>query len=333
MPTEIVKVTASEFPIGLSVVPIGLSVVVPVYNSQGSLPLLVQRLHPVLESIGTPYELVLVNDGSRDESWRVVQELAQRHGWIRGYCLMRNFGQHNALLCGIRQARFAICVTMDDDLQNPPEEIPGLLKKLKEGFDLVYGTPARPRQGWIRNFFSWGAKIFFEYALGAGDSRKGSSFRIFHTRLREAFQDYSGSFVSIDILLTWGLKSWSYVLVHHDQRKDGVSGYNLRRQFTHAVNIITTFSVRPLQFASYVGFCFTIFGVIVLAWTIGRFFLSGGSVPGFPFLASVIAIFSGAQLFSLGIIGEYLARMHFRLLDRPSYVIQEKCANQSPKNP
>lgn len=317
MPTESVKVTESEFPIGLSVV-------VPVYNSQGSLPLLAQRLHPVLESLGTPYELVLVNDGSRDESWRVIQELAQTHAWIRGYCLMRNFGQHNALLCGIRQARFSTCVTMDDDLQNPPEEIPNLLAEFHKGFDLVYGTPATRQHGTIRNFQSLVAKLVFEYLLGAKDSRKGSSFRLFRTRLRKAFIHYTGSFVSIDVLLTWGMANWSYVSVRHEPRKIGVSNQRFWKQLVHTVNIITTFSVRPLQFASLIGFLFTLFGFGILMWVLGRYLIIGSSFPGFPFIASAIAIFSGAQLFALGIIGEYLARMHFRLLERPAYVVSEE---------
>jgi undecaprenyl-phosphate 4-deoxy-4-formamido-L-arabinose transferase len=117
-----------------------ISVVVPVYNSEASLPALVKRIQPALATLGTSFEVILVNDSSSDGSWARILELAVQHHWIRGLNLSRNYGQHNALLCGIRHARFDTIVTMDDDLQNPPEEIVRLLAKLEEGYDVVYGT-------------------------------------------------------------------------------------------------------------------------------------------------------------------------------------------------
>ena len=121
----------------------GVSVVIPVFNSEASLPLLVERLAAVLTALQLPFEAVFVNDGSRDNSWTVIQELAARHPWMQGIDLMRNYGQHNALLCGIRAARYSITVTVDDDLQNPPEEIPRLLAEVKRGADVAYGVPER----------------------------------------------------------------------------------------------------------------------------------------------------------------------------------------------
>ncbi len=134
--------------------PDGLSIIVPVYNSAEVLPKLVERLDLILRGRGTPFEAILVNDGSRDNSWRVVCELASRHSWVRGINLMRNYGQHNALLCGIRAARYKTSVTMDDDLQNPPEEIPRLLAELDRGFDVVYGAPRKEQHGLWRDLAS-----------------------------------------------------------------------------------------------------------------------------------------------------------------------------------
>lgn len=131
-----------------------ISVIIPVYNSEQTLTALMQRLQPVLEAQTTEYELVLVNDGSSDQSWDVICELSVEHSWLRGINLMRNYGQHNALLCGIRSARYEIIVTMDDDLQNPPEEIPKLLEKLDEGYDVVYGTPQKEQHGFWRDMAS-----------------------------------------------------------------------------------------------------------------------------------------------------------------------------------
>jgi undecaprenyl-phosphate 4-deoxy-4-formamido-L-arabinose transferase len=298
-----------------------VSVVVPVYNSEGSLPLLVDRLSQVLEPGRDLGELILVNDESRDRSWNVIQELAARHAWIRGFNLMRNYGQHNALLCGIRLARFPIIVTMDDDLQTPPEEISGMLAKLAEGYDVVYGTPCRQAHGLFRNLASWTTKLALQGAMGAATARNVSAFRVFRTHLRDAFANYSGPHVSIDVLLTWGTTKFAAISVRNDERTIGTSNYTLGKLIRHAMNMMTGFSTLPLQLASLIGFAFTFFGLVLLAYVLGRYFIQGGSVPGFPFLASTIAIFSGAQLFALGIIGEYLARMHFRMMDRPSYAV------------
>jgi undecaprenyl-phosphate 4-deoxy-4-formamido-L-arabinose transferase len=300
----------------------GLSIVVPVYNSELILPDLVQATEKVLTQSATQYELLLVNDGGRDRSWDVICELVQQHDWVRGINLMRNYGQHNALLCGIRTARHNIIVTMDDDLQHPPEEIPKLLDKLAEGYDVVYGTPLKEQHSFWRDMASRITKLALQSAMGAETARNVSAFRAFRTQVRGAFANYQGPFVSIDVLLTWGTTRFAAIPVQHDPRRIGPSNYTFRKLVTHALNMMTGFSTLPLQLASLVGFVFTLFGFGVLVYVVGRYFIQGGSVPGFPFLASVIAIFSGAQLFALGIIGEYLARMHFRMMERPPYTVR-----------
>lgn len=298
-----------------------LSVVIPVYRSEAALPMLVQRLQPVLAALACEYELVLVNDGSPDRSWEVIEQLVTEHGWVCGIRLMRNYGQHNALLAGIRAARFDTIVTMDDDLQHPPEELPKLLAKMGEGFDVVYGTPEEEQHGLLRDLASMITKIALQSAMGADTARKVSAWRVFRTQLRDAFTSYHSPFVSIDVLLTWSTTKFGSVRVRHDSRTIGKSNYTLPKLVGHALNMMTGFSVLPLQLASFIGFAFTLFGIGVLLYVVGNYFISGTSVAGFPFLASIIAIFSGAQLFALGIIGEYLARMHFRSMDKPPYTI------------
>lgn len=299
-----------------------ISVVVPVYNSQATLPRLIERLFPVLSAAAQAYEVILINDDSRDGSWAAIEALAETYDWVRGINLMRNYGQHNALLAGIRVARYDVIITLDDDLQNPPEEIPKLLGRLEEGFDVVYGTPHRQQHGFWRDAASTITKVALQGAMGAQTARNVSAFRAFRTRVREAFADYRSPFVSIDVLLTWGTTRFSAVDVRNDPRLVGQSNYTFRKLVTHALNMMTGFSTWPLQVASLIGFGFTLFGLLILGLVIGRYLLFGSSVPGFPFLASVVAIFSGAQLFALGIIGEYLARMHFRSMGRPSSVIR-----------
>ena len=300
--------------------PPSISVVVPVYRSEAALPLLVKRLLPVLTAATARFELVLVNDGSPDGSWQVIEQLATEYSWVRGICLMRNYGQHNALLCGIRAARHEVIVTMDDDLQHPPEEIPKLLAKLGEGFDVVYGTPRLEQHGLWRDAASQFTKMALQSATGAKMARNASAFRVFRTSVRNAFAEYRSPFSSIDVLLTWGTTRFAAVPVEHNSREIGTSNYTFGKLVTHALNMLTGYSTAPLRLASLIGFGFTLFGLAVLAYVIISYFVRGSSVAGFPFLASIVAIFSGAQLFALGIIGEYVARMHFRTMDRPAYI-------------
>ncbi len=301
-----------------------LSVVVPVYNSAPLLPALVARLEPVLREVSDEFEVVFVNDGSRDASWRTIAELEERHAWIRGIDLMRNSGQHNALLCGIRAARHAITVTLDDDLQNPPEEIPKLLNALTDDVDVVYGAPREEVHGLWRNLASQVTKIVMQGVLGADTARMVGPFRVFRTEVRRAFDAYKGAAVNIDVVLTWGTTRFAAIRVNHDPRRSGASNYTFGRLLTHTLNMLTGFSTLPLQVASVMGFALTLVGIVLLAFVLGRYILQGTAVPGFAFLASITIIFSGTQLFTLGVIGEYLARMHFRLLDRPPYVVREQ---------
>jgi glycosyltransferase involved in cell wall biosynthesis len=303
--------------------PHGVSVVVPVYNSQDSLRDLVARLGAVLPRLADRYEVIFVNDDSRDGSWAVIEGLAADHYWVRATSLMRNYGQHNALLCGIRAARFDVIVTMDDDLQHPPEEVPALLAELGSGFDVVYGTPAQQQHGLWRDLASELTKIALQSTMGVGTARRVSAFRAFRTQVRSAFASYSNPFVSIDVLLTWGTSRFSAIEVRHEPRRAGVSNYTFGKLVVHALNMITGFSTWPLQVASLLGFACTLLGIGVLVFVLGRYAIEGGSVPGFPFLASVIAIFSGAQLFAVGVIGEYLARLHFRSMERPVYTVRD----------
>ena len=300
-----------------------ISVVVPAYRSALSLPELVRQLEPVLDDVASDYELILVDDGSGDGTWQVIDDLAKGHDWVRGVRLMRNYGQHNALLCGIRRARYELTITLDDDLQHPPEEIPKLLKQLGPDADVVYGTPMVEQHGLWRDMATQVTKFALQSAMGAPIARKAGAFRVFRTQLRDAFATYDAPYVSVDVLLTWATTRFAAVKVRHEPRTIGVSNYTFKKLVVHALNMLTGFSTWPLRLASLIGFFFTLMGTVALFYVIGRFLVTGGSVPGFPFLASMIAIFSGAQLFALGVIGEYLGRMHARSMQQPTYTVRE----------
>lgn len=311
-----------HFP-GSQIVP-SCSIVIPVFNSQEALPELVHLLNVEMPRISTDFEIILVNDGSQDQSWSVIENLAQLHDHIVAINLLRNYGQHNALLCGIRTARHDVIVTMDDDLQHPPSEIHKLLQKMDESVDVVYGYPKIEQHGFWRDLASQIIKLILQKALGAQNARNVSAFRAMRTEIRRAFENYDGSFVAIDILLTWGTTRFSAVPVDHAPRKYGKSNYSFAKLITLAFNLLTGFSILPLQAASLLGFASTILGLIVLFYVLIRYIIEGGSVPGFPFLASTIAIFSGVQLFALGIIGEYLGRLFDRSLGKPAYTVRTK---------
>ena len=298
-----------------------ISVVTPVYNGEASIAELCRRLREVLPGIAIEYEILLVNDGSRDRSWEIISDLSSRFATVRGLNLMRNYGQHNALLCGIRAAKYEVIVTMDDDLQHPPEEIPRLLEQLEQGFDVVYGTPKIEQHGFLRGLASRITRLALSMAIGWELAKNVSAFRVFRTRLREAFAEYQSPFVSIDVLLTWATTRIGAITVGFEPRRSGASTYTFRRLLRHALDMMTGFSTLPLQLASLIGFSCTLLGIAVFLYVVVRYCLEG-SVPGFPFLASIVAIFSGAQLFALGVIGEYLARIHFRTMNRPAYVVR-----------
>jgi len=300
-----------------------ISVIIPVYNSADTIVSLHRRIVSVLTGLVVDYEIIFINDASMDKSLDIIYSLSKNDENVKCIDFNKNYGQHSALLCGIRQAKYEFIVTLDDDLQNPPEEIPKLLEKLDQGYDVVYGYPKNEQHGLFRNIASIFTKMALKTTMGVSIARHVSAFRVFRTGLRDSFSDYKGSFISIDVLLSWGTNSFSAIPVNHEQRAEGKSNYTVRKLINHALNMITGFSVLPLQIASIMGFVLAIFGLLVLFYVVGRFLLQGSPVPGFPFIASIIAIFSGAQLLAIGIIGEYLARMHFRTMDKPQYFIKK----------
>jgi glycosyltransferase involved in cell wall biosynthesis len=285
------------------------------------LPRLVLRLFAVLEPIGVPAEVIIVNDGSRDGTWQVIEDLATRYPFLVGINLMRNYGQQNAQLCGIRAATGSVIVTIDDDLQNPPEEIPQLLKRLSEGYDVVYGEPETRKHSNVRNWSAVLSKTILSKLCGQAIARDASDFRAFWTDLREAFPPVLGSRFSLDALLSWSTSRFSQVYVRQDTRYGGRSNYSLRRLVLHFLNLMTGFSSRPLHAATAVGVFLATAGCAGFAYLL----LTGKNHDGqldWRSLAAVLGIFSGAQMIFLGILGEYVARMHFVGLRRPDYVIR-----------
>lgn len=325
---QLTSVLTSNREVYVTLNPASCSVVIPVYNGAETLSPLVERLTKVMPVVFPDYEILLVNDGSPDASWQVIQTLAaQDPAHITGFNLMRNAGQHNALLCGVRAAIKELVITMDDDLQHPPEEISTLVEALKSDVDVVYAVPKRmPHSAW-RNFFSWLTKRSLARVMRINTIRDISSFRLFRTSLRQAFQNYQSPGVILDVLLSWGTDRFKAVTVNEEPRTKGKSNYNFAALVSQALLILTGFSTIPLRFATWLGFLFVLFGFVIFLYVLIAT-LTAGSIPGFPFLASIVAIFSGVQLFSLGLIGEYIARIFDRSMEHPPYVVGETTQKQ-----
>ena len=296
---------------------------IPVYRSEKLLPEIVRRLEVVMDALGRTAEIILVNDCSPDGSWNVIRLLQTSTPRLRGVNLMRNYGQHAALLAGIQASRGAVVVTMDDDLQTPPEEMPRLLAALENGFDLVYGRREREQHGFFRNLCSVTAKKLLNRLLGIRVATSITSYKAFRGDLRACFASPTGPVVFIDAILCWGTTSIGTVEVRHEPRLQGPSGYNLRRLMRHTINMVTSFSQIPLQIASFIGLATMLFGFLLFLYVLADFAFRGAPVKGFTFLAAAITLFSGVQLFVLGVIGEYLARMHQRLIGMPAYSVRD----------
>jgi undecaprenyl-phosphate 4-deoxy-4-formamido-L-arabinose transferase len=306
-----------------------LSVVVPVYGSANTLPSLVDRLRAVLESIRIRYELIFVEDGGMDDTWRVLEDLATKHqDVVVAIQLMRNFGQHNAVMCGLRQALGEFIVTLDDDLQNPPEEIPKLLEAIESGgYDLVYGEYGSKKHEPWRNFGTFLVNRFYRIVFRSKVTV--TSFRIMRRDLAQSILSYDLNFTFLDGLLAWNTQRIGSREVAHHPRKDGKSGYTLPRLITLAMNLFTNFSLLPLQIVSLFGFVASLGGFVLGLWYLFAYFFGRISVPGYASIIIAILILGGVQLLAIGIIGEYLGRLHLNVNRKPQYTVRRTIARIS----
>jgi undecaprenyl-phosphate 4-deoxy-4-formamido-L-arabinose transferase len=281
---------------------------------------LIDRLIPVLDGTGLRYEIVFVDDGSADDSWKVLGELhAEYPDRIVAIQLMRNYGQHNALMAGFRHARGRFVVTMDDDLQNPPEEIPKLLKAIEDkNLDLVYGCYEDKQHRAWRNLGS--ALINGFYRLIFRSKVTISSFRIIRRELLESIFLYSLNFTFVDGLLAWNTQRVGQVMVEHHARTTGRSGYSLGKLAVLALNLFTNFSLLPLQLVSFLGFLAAGGGMVMAVYYFVQYLRANITVPGYASTIIAVLILGGTNLLALGIIGEYLGRLHLNVNRKPQYV-------------
>ena len=301
-----------------------VSVVIPCYGSCATLPSLVERLHASLPPIAEAFEVILVIDGSPDETYAVARGLGrEHHETVRTVLLRRNYGQHNALLAGVMRARYEVAVTMDDDLQHRPETVGALIEALSDPrIDLVYGVAEQEEHGFTRSMASRAVKASLA-ASGVPNAKEVSSFRAFRTELRSGFAHVADAHASLDVLLSWTTTSVQRVLVPMDHRSDGRSNYSFASLSRHAMNMITGYGTAPLKLVSWMGLICSILGFGLFVSVLVRYWTGGIEVAGFTTLASMLAILSGALMLSIGILGEYIGRLHFRSMQRPTFLVKE----------
>lgn len=302
-----------------------LSIVVPCYNEEEVLPEFHRRISAVLDGLDMDAEVVLVNDGSRDRTVAIMQELAARDPRIGFVDLSRNFGKEIALTAGLDHARGTLIVPIDADLQDPPELIPELIARWREGFDVVYAT-RRTRQGetWIKKAT---ARLFYRLMQQVGDRvqipENTGDFRLMTRRalnalcqMREHHRFLKGLFTVV------GFKQAS-VTYDRDPRHAGTTKWNYWRLINLSIEGITSFTIAPLKLASYVGVTVAFSAFLYAAWIIYKTLRYGDPVAGYPSLMTVVLFLGGVQLLALGVIGEYLGRVFNETKNRPLYFVQQ----------
>jgi len=300
-----------------------LSVVIPCYRSGATLPPLVERLVSVLPTISSAHEIILVVDGPIDDTYAVARELERKHtGIVKAMLMRRNYGQHNALIAGLSRATYDVTVTMDDDLQHRPEEIHKLIGPLRDPLvDLVYGVADEEEHGFLRSFASRTVKASLASA-GVPNAKDVSAFRAFRTDLRDGFAHVADPFASLDVFLSWTTTSIVAVPVRMDQREEGRSGYSLSSLVRHAMNMVTGYSTFPLKVVTRMGVAASLLGFGLALYVVVQYFRGTIQVAGFTTLASLLSILSGMVMLSIGVLGEYLGRLHFRSMQRPTYIVR-----------
>jgi polyisoprenyl-phosphate glycosyltransferase len=303
---------------------LAVSVVIPVYNSASTLVELSDRLLNVLGSLALDFEVILVNDGSKDASWQQLTSLTKSDPRIVAINLTRNFGQHNALMCGLAYARGSIVITMDDDLQHPPEEIPKLLEGLAQsGADAVIAHYASKQHSFLRNLGTRASKEFALRTLGIPKDLDLTSFRAVRIETVKHLLKFKVASPRVGLMLFSTTTNIVNIETEHHPRKAGTSGYSLPRLVSNFLDNILNYSSVPLRFASFAGFLFAFIGFCLSAFYFVRYLSGALKVSGFTTLVLLITFFSGLILMTLGMVGEYLIRIIKSTEVRPRFIVRE----------
>lgn len=297
------------------------SICIPVYNSQSVLEELYRRIVRVFEQTGKRFEIIFVDDSSPDDSWSVLERLQTTDPRVTAIQLARNFGQHSALMCALHFAQGEFVLTLDDDLQHPPEEIPKLLATADQGFDVVYGEFPRKQHGWLRNFFS----RFVNSVVGRMTEKNYTitSFRLLRQTIVRRVVTFTNCHPHVDVFISHVVaqRKIGQVLVHHDSSKRGSSGYTFRKLVLYSFDMIFNYTVVPLRIGSILGGIISLSSVVLGIYYLVLYLQHRVTVVGWTSLVLLLSFFSGVILFVLGIIGEYIGRIFLSVNNKPQYII------------
>lgn len=309
-----------------------LSIVIPVYRSQNILPQLVEEVKRVAtgQEFDGNFELILVNDASPDDSWRVISDLAKNNAFVRGISLRKNFGQHSATMAGLNYANGEIVIIMDDDLQHPPREIVNLYRTIKEGADVCYTRyKHRKHPLWKilgSQFNDWVATILLKKPKGL----YLSSFKALHHAIVAEIIKYDGPYAYVDGLILDVTRSIKVIDIDHQPRRDGVGNYNFSRSVALWLRMATSFSVFPLRLATVIGFTLTIFSILAIGFLVLQKLLHPEITAGWTSLIATILFVGGVQTFCIGVVGEYLGRAYTKINNKPQFCIRETTWGSGP---
>jgi undecaprenyl-phosphate 4-deoxy-4-formamido-L-arabinose transferase len=300
-----------------------LSVVIPVYNEESGLPKLFERLYPALDALGISYEILYVNDGSRDKSAAILAEQFRLRPDVTRVVLFNgNFGQHMAILAGFEATRGDIVVTLDADLQNPPEEIGNLVAKMREGYDYV-GSIRRKRQdsAW-RTIASKAMNLLRERITGIRMTDQGNMLRAYGRNVVDLINQCQEVNTFVPALAYTFARKETEIVVEHEERSAGESKYSLYSLIRLNFDLVTGFSIMPLQLFSLIGIVLSFASAALFFILVARRFLFGAEVQGVFTLFAFAFFLMGMILFGIGLVGEYVGRIYQQVRARPRYVVQ-----------
>ena len=299
------------------------SVLIPVFNEESNLRILHDRLSGVMQGLGKAYEIIYIDDGSQDNSFQVLSDLHSHDNRVKVIQFTRNFGQLSAILAGLHSAQGQVVITIDADLQNPPEEIPKLIQRIEEGYDVVLGVFKRPKEPIYRRAGSAFAKLALSRLMPSVTTNL-SGFRAMKFEVVEQLKLFSERHKFIDGLICWMGFKLGVVEVARYQRHSGKSKYNFFKLISLWFDMVVSFTDLPLRLAVLLGAIFGIAGLLMAITYFISYFVYRYTVPGFTTTIILITIFAGVQLLCLGIMGEYIGRMNIQIKKRPDYIVRER---------
>lgn len=301
---------------------IEISVVIPVYNSEDNLSELTVRIQQALTDF--PFEIIYVNDCSRDGSWALIEKLGEKYNFVKGLSLIKNSGQDNAIIAGFNFACGNYVVVMDDDLQHNPNDIITLYEKCKEGYHVCFANFDTKKQAAWKNMGSWLNGKVAELLINKPKGVYLSPFEIIKREVVDEIIKYKGPFPYIQGLIFNITTNVTQVDIEHHKRYKGSSNYNLIKSVSVFLRLTTGYSVKPLRIATFIGIVSSLLGFLLIPYYIYKYFFDQYNVAGFTTIIVLMLLFGGLILLSLGLIGEYIGRLYIYANNKPQYVVYKR---------